>query len=177
MLKKIKFWLKFDRIGLDVPFSWILYSNTLFKIIYQKKFYYFGINSEIRRGANLVNLGKISIGERVVIRPGSHIYASAVSSGPNITIGNDVLLGSGVHIYTNNHKFRDITLAIREQGWDPVEPVIINEGAWIGAGCLILPGVTIGRNAVVGAGSVVTKSIPDFCVAVGNPARVIKNGG
>lgn len=53
-------------------------------------------------------------------------------------------------------------------------PVRINDGAWIGGGAIILPGVTIGKNSVIGAGSIVTHSIPDNCVAVGNPCRVIK---
>ena len=56
----------------------------------------------------------------------------------------------------------------------PCKPVLIKESAWIGAGATILPGVCVGRHAVVGAGSVVTKDVPDYAVAVGNPARVIK---
>lgn len=60
------------------------------------------------------------------------------------------------------------------QGHGEVEQVKLREGCWIGANCIILPGVTVGKNSVVGAGSVVTKSIPDFSVAVGSPAKVIK---
>lgn len=55
------------------------------------------------------------------------------------------------------------------------QPVIIEDNVWIGGGAIILPNVTIGKNSVIGAGSVVTRSIPANCVAVGNPCRVIKN--
>jgi acetyltransferase-like isoleucine patch superfamily enzyme len=79
-----------------------------------------------------------------------------------------------VHIYVANHKFDDPTVAIIEQGHSQSQAVLIERGAWIGAGSIILPGVTIGRNAVVGAGSVETKNIHAFSIAVGNPARVVR---
>ena len=91
-----------------------------------------------------------------------------------IEIQDNVLIGSGVHIYVSNHAFDEIGRAIYFQGHKPAMKVTIKEGAWIGAKTVILPGVTIGRNSVIGAGSVVTKSIPDFTVAVGNPAKAIK---
>ena len=58
--------------------------------------------------------------------------------------------------------------------WRPRNRVKICDGAWLGGGVIVLPGVTIGRNSVIGAGSVVTRDVPDNCVAVGNPCRVIK---
>ena len=61
-----------------------------------------------------------------------------------------------------------------DQGHSPPRSVSVQTGAWIGAGAIILPGVSIGRNSVIGAGAIVTKDIPPFSVAVGNPARVIK---
>jgi acetyltransferase-like isoleucine patch superfamily enzyme len=60
------------------------------------------------------------------------------------------------------------------QGVDKVQPVLIREGAWLGQNVVVCPGVTIGKGAVVGANSVVTTSIPDYCVAVGAPAKVIR---
>ena len=54
------------------------------------------------------------------------------------------------------------------------EPITVKDGAWLGGGVIVLPGVTIGKNSVIGAGSVVTRSIPDNCVAVGNPCRPIR---
>jgi acetyltransferase-like isoleucine patch superfamily enzyme len=79
-----------------------------------------------------------------------------------------------VHIYVHNHKFEDPSIPVLEQGHSPSEDVTIKRGAWIGANAIILPGVVIGRNSVVGAGSVVTKSVDDHVVVAGNPATVIR---
>ena len=97
-----------------------------------------------------------------------------------IDIGDNVLIAPNVQIYTATH-----SIDVRERMvWDWQEgdgicntiarPVKIEDGAWIGGGSILLPGVTIGRNSVIGAGSVVTRSIPANCVAVGNPCRVVK---
>lgn len=97
-----------------------------------------------------------------------------------IDIGNDVLIAPDVKIYTATH-----STDIKERmvsNWVPGQeicrtyalPVKIEDGVWIGGGTIILPGVTIGRNSVIGAGSVVTRSIPANSLAVGNPCRVIK---
>ncbi len=86
-----------------------------------------------------------------------------------VDIGDHVLFGPGVQIITADHP-RDV---LERRRWlEPGRPVTIHEGAWIGAGAIILPGVTIGEGAVVGAGSVVTKDVPAGATAVGNPARV-----
>lgn len=98
-----------------------------------------------------------------------------------ITIGNRVLIASDVQICTASHPVLPQERLVdgwREKGttffrtW--AKPVVIGDGVWIGAKALILPGVTIGENAVIGAGSVVNKDIPANCVAVGNPCRVIR---
>lgn len=77
------------------------------------------------------------------------------------------MIAADASIITNNHDPYDRQLLT-------CRPVLIKEGAWIGAHAIVLPGVCIGRYAIVGAGSVVTKDIPDYGVAVGNPARVIR---
>ena len=84
-----------------------------------------------------------------------------------ITIEDCVQIAANVSIISNNHDLyeRDVLLC---------KPVLIQKGAWLGAGCTILPGVSVGKHAIVGAGSVVTKDVPDYGVVVGNPARVIK---
>ncbi len=110
-----------------------------------------------------VNLAKnIHIGKRVAIMP----YFKAMSAG-NIYIDDDVRIAMNVSVITNNHDFyeRDILT---------VKDVHICRNAWIGAGSIILPGVTVGENAVVGAGSVVTKDVEANTVVAGNPARKIK---
>lgn len=109
-----------------------------------------------------------------MIRPGSMLFADSRCEGAGITIADDVLLGSGVQIYVHNHRFDDPNLPIIDQGYYPSYPVTIESGSWIGAGAVILPGVTVGRKAVVGAGSIVTRDVPPFTLVAGNPARVIR---
>jgi maltose O-acetyltransferase len=89
----------------------------------------------------------------------------------DIAIGDQALIGPGVQFLTADHP---LDPALRRGGWESGRPVAVGEGAWLGGGVIVLPGVTIGANAVVGAGSVVTRSIPAAVVAVGNPARVLK---
>lgn len=102
------------------------------------------------------------------------LFADPRENGAGITIEDDVLIGSSVHFYVNNHCFDDTEKPIIDQGHYPSEPILVKKGAWIGAASVILPGVVIGRNAVVGAGSIVTKSVPDRVVVAGSPARIIK---
>ena len=98
-----------------------------------------------------------------------------------IEIGDNVLIASNVQIYTATHstKVNERIVQNWEEGKEICKtyalPVKIENGVWIGGGAIILPGVTIGENSVIGAGSIVTRSIPANCVAVGNPCRVIKH--
>ena len=105
---------------------------------------------------------------------GSFIYANfnltLVDDG-HIYVGDHVMIGPNVTIATANHPLEP---ELRAKGLQYNRDVIIGENAWIGAGVIIVPGVTIGRNAVIGAGSVVTKDIPDNVLAVGNPCRVLR---
>ena len=100
-----------------------------------------------------------------------------------IDIGNNVLIASDVKIYTATHT-TDVVGRTNSQENKKISgcfcrtfsrPVRIEDNVWIGGGAILLPGVVIGRNSVIGAGSVVTRSIPENCVAVGNPCRVIKH--
>jgi acetyltransferase-like isoleucine patch superfamily enzyme len=142
----------------------------------EAKFKYFAKSAEFRPGAYAIGCSKISVGARVVVRPATMLFADPRRGlGGTITIEDDVLLGSAVHIYVNNHAFNDLSIPIIDQGHKPPSSVLIEQGAWIGAGAVILPGVGIGRNSVIGAGSVVTKSIPPMSVAAGNPAKVIRS--
>lgn len=90
----------------------------------------------------------------------------AMSMG-GVTVEDDVQMAANVQILTNNHDPYDRELLT-------CLPVVIKKGAWIGAGATILPGVTVGRHAIVGAAAVVTKDVPDYGIAVGNPAKVVK---
>ncbi len=107
------------------------------------------------------NQGRITIGDRAALNSFVRIFGHG-----GISIGDDVQLGPGTLITTTQHDFHgDLEASF--------EPVVICERAWIGANVTVLPGVTIGAYAVVGAGSVVTKDIPPRSIAVGVPARVI----
>ncbi len=110
----------------------------------------------------------VSIGDRCLIGRGSGIVAHE-----SVEIGDDVFTGHHVYVTDANHGYEDPTLPIGQQ-FAPPRPVSIGAGSWLGHGTIVLPGSTIGRHVVVGAGSVVTGALPDFCVAVGNPARVIR---
>lgn len=178
IIKKIKHNLKADRIGPDIPFThWKLsYEKQMLKLC-KSKFKRFADSAIFRSGAYAIGCSKIEIGERVVIRPNCMLFGDSLTSETTITIEDDVMMGSGVHIYIHNHSFDTLDKPLIDQGFYPDEPVILKRGCWIGANVIILPGVTIGENSVIGAGAVVTKSIPSGVVAAGNPARVIKSIG
>ena len=92
----------------------------------------------------------------------------------DITIGNDVMMGTNCLIYTVNHRFDDTSVPMRKQGNQDSKPVVIGNDVWIGGRVTILPGVHIGDGAVIGAGAVVTKDVPEFAVVGGNPAKILK---
>lgn len=88
-----------------------------------------------------------------------------------VNIGKRVLLGPGVSIYTATH---ETDVQSRRDALEYAKGVTIKDDCWIGGNTTIMPGVTIGRGCTIGAGSVVTRDIPDFSVAIGSPARVVK---
>ena len=109
---------------------------------------------------------RMSIGDHSYINRGCCLYGSSLP-GVEIVIGNDVALGPHVKIFTASHDYSTYDLK------DTAASVRVEDNAWVGGGSILLPGVTIGRGAVIGAGSVVTRDIPPFSVAAGNPARVV----
>lgn len=111
-------------------------------------------------------VGEITIGNHTRIGMGNTII------GP-VMIGNNVILAQNVVISALNHNFKDVLTTINQQGVK-TDQIIIENNVWIGANTSILAGVHIGEHVVVGAGSVVTKDIPSYCVVVGNPARIVK---
>jgi len=175
-LAKRKFDLESDRLGPDCPFShWRLYFKPYMKAIARRRFKDFGENAEFRAGAYAIVCSKISLGDNVIIRPNTMLFAYPNESEEgSITIENNVMLGSGVHIYVSSHRYDQDGQDIIYQGHFPPKSVTLKEGCWIGANAVIFPGVTIGKNSVVGAGSIVTKSFGERVVVAGNPAKVIK---
>ena len=127
------------------------------------------------------------IGDEVDIRPPLHVdYGSHTRIGARtfvnfglmaldvapITIGEDVLLGPNVQLLTPTHP---LDPEPRRAKWEAALPITIGDNVWIGGMVVVCPGVTIGQDAVIGAGSVVTRDVPAGAVAVGNPARVIRS--
>jgi acetyltransferase-like isoleucine patch superfamily enzyme len=142
----------------------------------------------------------ITIGSGVSIRPYVWIYAITDDwelKGvfvPSIEIGNycsigrfchitgsnqviledDVLIGEGVLIHDSNHGYEDITTPIIKQPLVSRGPIVIGKGTWIGNGAKVVGKVSIGRNCVVGANAFVNGDVPDYCMVVGAPARIVK---
>jgi maltose O-acetyltransferase len=108
----------------------------------------------------------IHIGARTFINFGAVLLDVAA-----ITIGDDVQLGPNVQLLTPTHP---LDPAARLAKWEAAQPIHIGNNVWLGGGTIVLPGVSIGDNSVVGAGAVVTRSLPANVVAVGNPARVVR---
>ena len=108
------------------------------------------------------------------ITVGDHFYANSnctiIDVAP-VTIGDHVMLGPNVQIITAGHPVHH---AARNAAYEYGRPIRIGDNVWIGAGAILLPGVTVGSNTVIGAGSVVTKDVPDNVVAAGNPCKVLR---
>ena len=178
LLQRIHIWKQADRMGPDIPYThWRLHFRSSMLKLCKSKFRYFDNTADFRPGAYAICCSKISIGKRVVVRPTTMFFADPREGGAGITIEDDVMMGSGVHLYVNNHRFASPDIPIIDQGHYVSEPVTLKRGCWLGANVIVLPGVTIGENSVVGAGSLVTRSIPAGVLAAGNPARVIRNIG
>ncbi len=128
-----------------------------------------------------------SFGDDSEIRPpfyfdyGAHTFVGArtfVNFGlvcldvATIHIGDDIQIGPNVQLLTPTHP---VEPGPRRDKWEAAKPIVIGDNVWLGGGAIVLPGVTIGANTVVGAGAVVTRDLPANVVAVGNPARVIRS--
>lgn len=165
--------------------------------VWRQKFKYFGKDATISWPSILTfGEGTISIGDKSVVKPNSRIenfsnrlnaeiaikigdrcdlgYYFTILNASKVTIGNDVLIASHVLITSENHGIDPESLYPYKEQPLTISSVSIGDGCWIGEKVCILPGVHIGKQCIIGAGSIVTKSIPDYSIAVGNPAKVIK---
>lgn len=124
--------------------------------------------AKVEGQTRIIGDNKITIGDNFYCNAGSHFLGE-------IEIGDDVLIGPQVIIWSRDHEYR-MNIPINKQGHNNGK-IIIENDVWIGAGVIILKNVKIGKGSIIGAGSVVTKSIPEYSVAVGNPCRIIKKRG
>lgn len=174
MFKHLKFILLYPKIGADMYLThWLLFFKPL-RIWFQKrKIKQIGENSEIRPYCTIVGTKNIYIGKNVIIPQGAILSSYPGNELSNIYIEDDVLLGPNVAIYSSTHNFNNISIPIKNQGYR-VASTRLKQGCWIGINAVILPGVTIGKNSVVGANAVVNKDVPDNTVVAGIPAKIIK---
>jgi acetyltransferase-like isoleucine patch superfamily enzyme len=129
-------------------------------------------------GSWLQTLDGPGTGVALEIGDGTSISGACVLSAANsVRLGRSVLLARGVYVSDHIHAYADTTRPILAQGLARIEPVEIGDGAWLGQNVVVCPGVRIGRGAVVGANSVVMDDVPDYSLAVGAPARVVREFG
>ena len=178
-------------------YKWTLrIKGKVFSIMISRSFANFGKKSVIMCPLRIYGEERIWIGGRVFIGPNSWLQtvpdeenrSIAISIGEGtaisgfchisavrkVIIEENVLMAQNIHISDHMHKYKDVNMPVILQGLDKIAPVLIRRGAWIGNNVVINPGVTIGIGAVIGANSVVNKDIPDYCVAAGSPARIVK---
>jgi acetyltransferase-like isoleucine patch superfamily enzyme len=166
--------------------------NVLFTRAIAGSFLTFGAESIIELPVTLHGASRVAIGSKVFVGPGSWLFTQGqealleigdgtrmsgmcvLSAVQSVRVGRSVLLGRNVYIADNSHGTSDAAVPIVDQELEKVAPVIIEDHAWLGQNSVILSGVTIGRGAVVGANSVVLNDIPPRTVAVGSPAKVVR---
>ncbi len=172
--------------------------EKIFTLSVQGGFLSFGSKSVLGLPVTLWGQEFITVGNQVYLGPGSWLQATGnartgdgkpiieimdgvsitgacfISAREKVVIEKNVLMGRFIHISDHSHVFGDISQAIKDQGVSEGREVRIGEGAWLGQGVVVLPGVRIGRNSVIGANSIVRNDVPDYCVAVGAPAKVVR---
>ncbi|MBB6370304.1 sugar O-acetyltransferase [Chryseobacterium shigense] len=144
-------------------------------------------NSDAQRRSTLIRKILGSTKENICIEPsfwcdygynieaGENFYANhnlVILDCAKVKFGDNVFIGPNCSFYTAGHP---LDVKQRNEGLEYARPITVGDNVWLGGNVVVLPGVTIGNNTVIGAGSVVTKDIPDHVVAVGNPCKVIKN--
>jgi maltose O-acetyltransferase len=129
-----------------------------------------GTDIKIEQNCHFGTAQGLRVGSRAMLGHNARI-------GPNVTIGDDVVMGPDVVLMTTAHAFEDPDQPVNRQGFLPTKPIIIGNDVWLGTRVIVMPGVTIGDGAIIGAGAVVTRDVPPMSVAVGCPAQVIRRRG
>lgn len=164
--------------------------------LFTRKFKKFGSNSILYKPLKISSHSDIVIGDNTTILNGARMqvynsitglksniiignhcyigYNNTFLAGENIVIEDGVLMASNILLSSENHSINPESSKYYMDQKLTCSPIRIGEGTWVGENCKILSGVEIGKKCVIGAGSVVTKSIPDFCIVAGSPAVIIK---
>lgn len=152
--------------------------GILKKVIYKISYFMKIFGYKISYGSSL-KIGKdfsfrkgfdININSHGMVKIGSHVFFNAncsINCKNEIVVGDDCIFGENVKIYDHNHSFSDYSRPIREQGYK-MKNVVIGDNCWIGSNVVILPGAEIGANSIIGAGCVISESIPEGVIATSN---------
>ena len=182
-----------------IKFIWDLIKKLFIKLKYQWSLYKFSHKNQVffEDGVEIRAIGRLKVGKDTIIGSNSLLHCggrnwcnyeggirigkksyigphSVLFGAGEIEIGNNVLLGPGVVLASHQHSHRELTHVIQDQPMD-FGKILIEDDVWIGSRAVVLLDVKIGRGSIIGAGAVVTKDIPPFSIAVGVPAKVIKN--
>ena len=175
---------------------WLRLRNKCFSLLVSGAFARFGKRTVLMLPVRLSGEKRIALGSNLFV--GSDSWLQTLADGDNhsvaITVGDgtsiagscvisavrsvrleeNVLLARNVYISDHSHRYTQTDQPVMDQGVEKIKPVLIKKGSWLGQNVVVCPGVTIGTGAVIGANSVVTQDVPDFSVAAGAPARVVK---
>lgn len=126
-----------------------------------------GDSTIIQDRFRVANPEKVSIGSHCNLAQGVFL-----TGGGGITIGNYVGMGPDTKVWSVNHRYEDPDIPWIKQGYEKL-PVVIEDDVWLGASCFVMPGVRIGKGAIVSAGTILMKSVPPYAIVAGNPGRVV----
>lgn len=168
----IRLWLFFyyavARYLPDSPLPGSIIGMKVRRILAGKIFKYIGADTKVHSNVYFGSGINVELGDCSSLNHGAWISNDTI-------IGADVMMGPYVMILSGSHNFDRLDIPMREQGAPARRAVIIQDDVWVGAKSIILPGVTIGAHSIIGAGSVVTKDVPEYAIVGGSPAKFIKS--
>ena len=154
--------------------GWLLEKASVFSSVcrsaYKTSLVHHGTNCKIGGACSLSEPSHIHLGDNTYVNGG----VLAASPNAYIRIGSNCMLSYGVHLRTDMHRHERTDVPMCEQGHEESD-IVIGDDVWIGYGAQVMSGVLVGKGAIIGAGAIVTKDVPPYTVAVGVPARVVKN--